>query len=108
MENDTLEGELISCHFLYLHLIPEECFQIFRQLGSSRIAWIHRDEKADTLLQLYILSEEIEDGFSSADGILDALHLHCNNRKYLDGDTVEFVKAAPRSRLGQAFVDVAN
>jgi hypothetical protein len=35
-------------------------------------------------------------------------YLHSNNREYFNRDAIEFIEAAPGSRLGQTLVDVTT
>ena len=42
------------------------------------------------------------------DAVLDGLHLRRDHAQHLDGDAVELVEAAPRARLRQTLVDVAD
>ena len=42
------------------------------------------------------------------DGILYSLDLHSHDGEHLHRDTVELIKAAPSSSLGQTLVDIAN
>jgi hypothetical protein len=87
--------------------IPEKRLQVLRQLSSARVTGIHGDEYADCGNQWDHLPHEIENLLLFPDRILNRFHLHRYHGQHLDRDSVEFIKTAPSSSLGQPFVDIA-
>ena len=88
--------------------LPEESFQVLRQLRPAGVTRVHGDEDSHAMLELDVLPEEVEDRLLVANGVLDTFDLHGHHGQDLYGDSVELVKTAPGSRLRQALVDVAD
>ena len=87
---------------------PEKCLEVFGQLSTACITWVHGNEDSDSRAHFDDLSKEVEDVLLLADGVLDTLHLDSYDRQHLYGDTVELVEASPGTRLSQSFVDVTD
>ena len=54
---------------------PEKSLEILRQLGPTRVTWVHGDEDAHCLDEADLLSLEDEARQLVSDSILDGLHL---------------------------------
>ena len=88
--------------------LPEQSFQIFRQLRPAGISWIHGYKKPNCRHQRNFLSLEDEALFLVFDSVLNRFDLHCDHRQHFNWDPVELIETAPGSCLRQAFVNVTN
>jgi hypothetical protein len=88
--------------------IPEQGFEIFWQFSTSSIARIHGDKNSHSGHKRDVFALEYKSFFLVTNGILYGLDLYGNNRQYFHRDTIEFIKAAPGTRLRKTLVDVAT
>ena len=79
----------------------EQNLQVLRKLCSPSVARVHGDEVADGRDQGDHGIHEVKCFPLVSDGVLDSLHLDCDDREDLHRDPVELIKAAPGSGLSQ-------
>src|SRR6185312_15409028 len=82
--------------------------QVVWQLRSACIAWIHRDKDSTLVLQFQGSAFKIELPEIHRNSPLDRQDLLRNHRQHLEVDTVELVKACPRTRGCQPFEELAH
>ena len=73
--------------------------EVLRQLRTAGVAGVHRDPRANGVLEVDLLLLEDEARLVGADALEDGAVLAGDDGEHLDGDAVELVEAAPRAGL---------